>query len=796
MRYIKIIISSLLLAFVIYGLSISIKRGKTSIPPIGGFLNPFSGFWANAERIKQSDEIILNSGVQQDVNILYDERGVPHIYAENMEDLLFGQGYAIAKERLWQMDITTRAMEGTTSEILGEVSLSADMESRRLGIPRAAEVAVKSWAKNEQGMKYIASFCNGINHYISNLSDDEYPLEFKLLGYKPQKWSPFRTALFIKAMAKTLNYRYEDIAYSNALNKLGIDVFNDLYPEYNKKQSPIIQEKKWNPSDTSFRKDVSKYVTEIHKTLLKTDHDPFIGSNNFAVNGNKTASGNPILCNDPHLKLSLPSIWIEMHLVCPDMNAYGVSLPAMPGITLGFNEDIAWGQTNAGHDVLDIYKVKWKDGSKTHYIIDNKEYETEKVIEQFRVKGDKIFNDTVLYTSWGPIRKEQNKDTDLAMRWVSHDSPSPQEIEIYLNINKAKNYASFKEALKTFSAPAQNFIFSSKKGEIAMNVTGNLPIKTSQQGRFIQDGSKSINAWHGFIPFDQLPQELNPSRNYVASANQHSTDQTYPYYYNGGFEDYRGRYINRKLESLKDIKKEDMMNLQLDAHSLKAEEVLPILLANISQDGLSNKEKEIINQLKMWDYNYSINSLAGSYFEKWWDAFYSSTFDEIITLRKEIDLPYPEAFRLVEMLEDSNNHPFFDKQGTEKTESKVDIINESFRSIGFDTLKILPWSDERNTQINHLTNIAAFSSTEINSAGNGNAPNAISKYNGPSWRMIVEMDNPIKAYGIYPGGISGNPGSINYDNFVNDWSAGKYYELNNSSNPSEISAFRTVTIKK
>lgn len=796
MKYIKVIISSLLLLGLIATLSLSLDVGGTSAPPLGPFLNPFSGFWKNADKLKVKDVELKSEQLISTVEIIYDERHVPHIYAQNLSDLMFAQGYAIAKERLWQMDITTRAIEGRTSEVLGERSLSQDIGARRRGLARGALLAEETWMKNPEGVKIINSFVDGVNYYIEKLDPASYPLEFKLLDYEPEPWSVYRTALFVKAMALTLNARHMDIANSNALALFGKEKFNSLYPEKNKKQSPIIQEASWTDEKVTLLEQTEAYIGSIFETEDRIDKNPFVGSNNFAVSGARTKSGNPILANDPHLKLSLPSIWIEMHLVSPEVNAYGVSLPAMPGIILGFNEDIAWGQTNAGHDVLDIYRVKWKDDSKSHYIVDGKEKETEVRIEEFRVNDGDIVKDTVLYTMWGPIRKEKNEHTDLAQFWVSNQAPSKDEILIYPAINQAKNFDEFKQALKGFYTPAQNFIFSSKSGDIGMYLAGRLPKKKDQQGRFIQDGSLSSSKWQGYIPFEELPHELNPSRNYVASANQHSTNDSYPYYYNGGFEDYRGIYINSKLDGLQGAVKEDLMDLQLDAYSLKAEEAVPILLENINAEGLSSKEETALEELRNWDFIYAKKSLGATVFEKWWRAFYEMSFDEIIKERETTNIPFPEAFRLIELMEEEGNSEVFDKFDTEKVESMKDIVNASFKSVRFDSIEIKPWTESRNTEINHLSNISAFSTIGIQSAGHGNTPNAISKYNGPSWRMVVEMDDPIKAYGIYPGGQSGNPGSEHYDNFIKDWAEGNYYELNYSRDPVKIKVANKIKIAR
>lgn len=792
MRYFKLFFSTIALIGFIYFLSNSVA----SYPAIGDLLNPHSGFWKNAEPVKPDNVELEHASLLAEVEILYDDRHVPHIFAQNMEDLVFAQGYAIAKERLWQMDITTRSIEGTTAEILGESTIEQDKKARERGLERAAKTATASWRKNKDGFHLLERFSAGVNFYIDQIDEASYPLEFKLLGYEPQYWEPYRTALFIKAMALTLNAGHLDLPSTNALKALGSEKFYDLYPDRNKKQQPVIDNVKWLPPSITFDDFEIGEHNEIIQTSKRSDKESFIGSNNFALSGTRTASGKPILANDPHLKLTLPSIWLEMHLVCPGMNVYGVSLPGMPGITLGFNEHISWGQTNVGQDVLDIYKIKWVDDSRKQYFLDGKVRDTEVVVETIKVKGGSEVLDTVLYTHWGPIKKEGGLQTDYAQRWVSLDAPLPTEIDVYLNINQSKNYEDFKNALKSFATPAQNFIFSSKDGDIAIVVAGKFPAKAEQQGRFVQDGSTTKSAWKGFVPFEELAQQLNPERGFVASANQHSADESYPYYYNGGFDDYRGRYINRRLNEMQAATREDLMNLQLDAYSLKAEEGLPLLLSQINESDLSKKELEVKRALEAWDFVYRSDDVRASYFDILWSSFYQATFDEIYDLRDSIDIPYPEAFRLIELMEEDSSHWVFDISKTPEIEDFGDVVNASFHAIGFDTARVEPWGERRNTSIDHLSNIPAFSVNKITSGGEGSTPNAIGRHTGPSWRMVVQMDKEIKGYGIYPGGQSGNPGSIYFETFVEDWAAGKYYELNNSSNKADIKHIQDIKINK
>lgn len=795
MKYLKPIISAIVLLTLIYFLSVPIKTSSSTLPPLAFFFNPFTGFWQNGEKMHSSDETINIKELLEEVIVKYDDRHVPHIYANNLHDMLFVQGYIEAKERLWQMDITTRAVEGRTSEVIGAASLERDKKARALGMGRSARLAADTWASYTPGMEKLNAYCDGINYYINSLTPEEYPLEFKLLDYKPELWSPYRTALFIKAMSSTLNSGHSDVGATNALHILGPEKFDELYPDYNKKQQPIIQEKHWEEKLFNPEEQILRTIDYLIMTNERSQKEVFVGSNNFAVDSKKSKNGYPILANDPHLGLTLPAIWIEIHLVSDNFNAYGVSLPGLPGIMLGFNEHIAWGQTNSGLDVLDLYKINWVDASKNEYYLDGKKEATEVVIEEYNVKGGEKVYDTIRYTYFGPVRKDNDGTENLAQKWISHLPPYPEEPEIYLRINQSKDYEDFKEAISFFYAPMQNFIFGSTDGDIAMNVTGLHPVKRNGQGRFILDGGNKQFDWETFIPRGEMPHEFNPQRGFVSSANQHSTDRSYPFYYNGGFEDYRGRYIFDKLSTMEDVTKEDMMNLQLDAHSLMVEEAIPKLITAISDRILTTKEKEAITSLNSWNFEFTADTKDGTLADLWWNQFYRMTFDEILANRDTIDFLYPENFRLIEMVEENPNHELFDIKTTDSIENFEDIAYLSFKAIGIDSIELKTWSEERNSVIPHISRIEAFRYDDLTTGGHSGTPNALSKSFGPSWRMVVELSKPIKAYGIYPGGISGNPGSPYYDNFIEDWAAGKYYELNYTSDPEKVNAESIITFK-
>jgi penicillin amidase len=787
-----------------------------AIPPIGKIINPFSGFWQQAEKIKISrGQTIDLAGLQAKGQVIFDERMVPHIFAPSNNEAFFLQGYVEAMLRLWQMDISVRSAGGMLSEILGKRTLSIDIGQRKKRMIAAAETNMQVWKKSGEEWAAIEAYTNGVNAYIDQLTPAEYPLEFKLLDYEPTPWTPLKSVLFFMSMVESLNFQHNDIRATNSYHLLGVENFSKLFPEWNPKQVPVISEPALDyamlnlnqqptvpivdQESVSFTPTSGKMYNNASAFLPQPPREN--GSNNWAISGQKSKSGYPILANDPHLFLTLPAIWMETQIQTPEINAYGASLPGLPGIVIGFNEKSAWGLTNVGQDVLDWYEITWKDENKNAYLLDDEWVPVEEVVEIIEVKGLKNpIKETIKITEWGPVVSfdEKSYDKDLAMHWLSHQPLEERpfyEIGAFIRMMKNKGYEDYREAIRGFSRPAQNFLYASNDGDIALTVTGKLPIKAQGQGRMVSSGHKRANGWKGFIPFESLPYSHNPTNQYVASANQHSTDPNYPFYYNGGFDDYRGRYINRILRKKELLGVEDFMKIQNDNYSIYAEEGLPALLSLLNRDVLRTEmEKDIVNQLEQWTFSFEATDLAPAYFLEWMSKTYKLTFDELDNSENQAPLLMPENWVLIDMLQNQPNDPVFDLSSTTEVESAQDLITNSFKEMVKELNTPVTWEEYKGTQIQHLGRIGPLGSDLLKVGGFADALNAIKKGHGPSWRMIVELGPKPQAYGVYPGGQSGNPGSPFYDSQIQNWVSGKYYPLNLFSNMEEAAPSSLLTI--
>lgn len=770
------------------------------VPPFAKFLDPFKGVWNH--NVTQGNIEIPSTGLSADAKIYYDDHWVPHIFASKTEDALFLQGYVEAQNRLFQMDFISRAAAGELSAVMGSATLEYDLDKRRRGMKFAAENAVAAWEKMPQyhlAQRYI----DGVNTYIESLKPKDYPLEYKLLHTRPEKWTALKSALIFKEMSLTLCGRNNDIPFSNTKNSLDSTLFATWYPEYEDIENPVIPDHIIFDFDSLFGKkqDPSAFITTPIEKVNYETRNPGIGSNQWTVGKNKTSSGANIFCNDPHLGLGLPSIWFEQHIVTPDFNAYGVSFPGFPGIMIGFNEYIAWGETNVGQDVEDLFLIDWTDASRTTYLLDGQSTKATLRIEKIDIKGQKEpLYDTIPYTVWGPIyKKSNNTKSDLALRWLAHDKPKTEEYMTFIDAMKCKSYEEYLKSTEPFTTPAQNFGCAAVTGDIGIRVNGVFPAKYDQDGRFVEYGNRSSNGWQAFIPKEQNPHVLNPPENFVASANQRSASRNYPYYFTGTFENYRNKTINQTLRQSEKITVEDMKKMQFDAYSAKAAEFISVLPESCAAiKGTSNIPW--YTKLKSWDAQYRRKAQEPVFFELYLKHLRKSTYDELESLQEKIAVMMPKDWVLFKMITQQPNNPLFNIKKTSSIETAKDIQMLSFILAAKEMDSLLTvdpnirWGTFRPLDINHLTRVPALSTQNLEADGCPDAINAKGNAFGPSWRMIVHQTKPLEAYGVYPGGQSGNPFSPYYKNMISDWLEGRYHTLTYDPSPKNISAKSISTL--
>lgn len=764
-------------------------------------LSPQHGVWQNAESSNTDySEALVFPQLKGKAEVYFDDRLVPHVFADHDEDAFFIQGYLHAKFRLWQMEFQTHAAAGRLSEILGdkmgEVSILdvADRYFRRLGMVYAAKRSLEQSEADPETKSMMDAYTAGVNAYISKLTQGNMPLEYKLLGYKPEPWSNLKSALFLKYMSYDLAGNESDFEFTAAkkvLSAIDFETINPLRPD---SLDPII------PTDSgfavagihpikpasadslyfSFQQDVSSLPLEPQKPDVDN------GSNNWAVGGSKTKSGYPILCNDPHLGLNLPSLWYEIHMQTPNFNVYGASFPSAPTVAIGFNDYCAFGFTNAGRDVRDYYEIKFVDNTHREYWFNGEKKQTEFKYEHIRIKDKPEFVDTVAYTVFGPVMfddhyRGRGRGTDgkfYAVRWKAHD-PS-NEIKMFYLLNRAKGYDDYAAAIKELHTPGQNCVFAAKNGDIALWCQGEFPAKWKRQGDFIMPGTDSSYMWQGNIPQAENPHQLNPARGFVSSANQLPVDTTYPYYLGGSFPNYRGLILNKKLSSMQDITVADMKSLQTNNENIFATMARPLMLHNIERSLLNAEEKKYLDILSKWNLRNDPDEKGPTVFTLLWDSLEAAIWkDDLAAVNANY---FPHESTLLEGLLRDSAYKFVDDLRTEPVETLPQVMMNTFHKVveqlqSIEANSRLEWARFKDTRVNHLTKLPALSKLHVWIGGGSHILNAAKADHGPSWRMIVSLTPETEAYGVYPGGQNGNPGSKYYDTFINDWAEAKYYPL-------------------
>ena len=786
-----------IIPFIIFGIIttslIIILNSTLLLPaPLGKLLSPQSGIWQNAEPVDHNfSESLTFPQLKEKVSVYFDERLVPHVFADDENDAYFVQGYLHAKFRLWQMEFQTFAAAGRLSEFVGSKAIEFDRDKRRLGMVFAAENSLKEVEKDSETLAECNNYTAGVNAYIESLSESNLPLEYKLLGYYPEKWTNLKTALFLKFMSLDLAGSENDFEMTNAKSVFSSVDFDKIYPVIMDSLDPIIPKGTVFPSPGIQLKipataDSLYYIKKDSATVIERKPDPNNGSNNWAVSGAKTKSGSPILCNDPHLGLNLPSLWYEMQISTPGYNAYGATFPGAPAIIIGFNDNCAFGFTNAMRDVRDYYEIKFKDDSRKEYWFDSAWVQTSFRVERIKVKDQADYLDTVAYTNIGPVMYDKSysgsrgtNNKYYAVRWKAHDASN--ELKMFTLLDKATNYSDYLEAIKYLHVPGQNCVFACKNGDIAIWDQGEFPAKWKRQGDFVMPGTDSSYFWQGNIPQDENPHQLNPERGFVSSANQLPADSSYPYYLGGSFPPYRGWEINKRLNAMNNITAKEMMNLQTDTYNTFGEMALPVLIKNMEVDKLNSDELKYFELLKTWNLRNDINSKGATLFVLTWDSLENVVWkDEFSKTNLQLMMPY-ESTLLNNILKDSA-FSFLDNVNTQQKETLADDITVAFKKAiaiakNADAAGKLEWGKFKDTKVLHLARLDAFSRLHLPIGGGTNTINATNEQHGPSWRMIVSLTPETEAYGVYPGGQSGNPGSRFYDNNVDAWVQGKYFSL-------------------
>ena len=571
------------------------------------------------------------AGLTAPVSVYRDDWGVPHIEAQSYRDVFMAQGYVTAQDRLWQMDLTRRAAAGRLSEVMGASQVNTDKFFRALQLTRAAEqsiVAYSPWAK-----ELIDAYSAGVNAYIDQATAaGRLPVEFAILGYQPEHWTALDSALIGKIMAYDLGGNWSAEVYRYQLRqKVDETLFRELLPVYPNSGITIMRQ-------TAEAGAAAPQVAALPPAgggidldgLLSTAiiPDEWVGSNNWVVSGKLTQSGKPLLADDPHLGLRTPAIWYNTHLVVNNpqepLNVYGATFPGGPGIVLGHTDKIAWGVTNTGPDVQDLYIEKRNPENPNQFEYKGKWEDAKIYQEPIKVKGKPDVPFEVVVTRHGPIisevaGSEKNRPEEaLSLRWTANLATI--ELEAVIGMNRATNWTEFRHALKGFMVPTQNFVFASQDGTIAYKAAGVVPIRAKEHdGLLPVPGWTGEYEWQGYISFDNMPEVVNPAAGFIATANNKVVDSAYPYHLSHSWaQPYRAQRIVDVLSSKPALTADDMRLLQTDYMNLQAKSLLPILMPLVEKAQLSAQQSQALALLKGWDYVDAADQGAPLLYHLWW----------------------------------------------------------------------------------------------------------------------------------------------------------------------------------
>ena len=500
----------------------------------------------------------VTAPVSATAEIRRDPRGIPHITAANWQDAVFLEGYAMAQDRLFQMDLMRRLASGELAEVIGKAAIELDLEARRLRMRRMAEDHARTLSAADKTV--LSAFARGVNHFVET-HRDTMPVEFTVLGYQPKPWTMVDSILAGLQMYRNLTTTWKhELAKMSLLDKGDKAKIEFLFPP-------------------------------------RTGGEISPGSNAWAIAGSHTASGKPLLANDPHLEFSIPSTWWMVHLTAPGLNVEGVTIPGVPCVIVGHNDNIAWGVTNLGFDVQDLYEEKL---SKTGLEYQGKPAPFRVEREVILVKGQQPLVQELVVTRHGPVFYTENNRL-FSLRWAAAE-PGVYQFP-FLDVNRAKNWDEFRGALKRFPGPAQNFVYADRQGNIGYQVTGLLPIRRNYTGDAPSSGASGENEWAGFIPYEDLPSFFNPKDGFIVTANQNPFPKDYKYPVHGDFSPhYRANQIRDILKSREKWTPGDMITVQKDVYSPFSHYLAQQVVAAVDRAKPTNPSfPDAIDLLRSWN---------------------------------------------------------------------------------------------------------------------------------------------------------------------------------------------------
>jgi len=736
-------------------------------------------------------------GITDEVEVLRDNYGINHIYANNQDDMFFMQGYLAAKDRLFQFEIWRRQATGTVSEVFGEEEIDRDIGTRLFKFRGDIKDELNHYHKD--GFKIVSSFVSGVNKYIEevNSNPELLPIEFKVLGIKPDIWT---NEVVISRHQGLLGNIDQELNIGRAVSLIGEkkvkelmwfhpkepslkldktitydDLKQDILRLYNAYRKPIKFKGEY-VLDKYRSKDLMANVDESN--LISDEYS--IGSNNWALSGNKSFNGFPILANDPHRSLSNPSLRYMAHLVAPGWNVIGGGEPEIPGISIGHNGIGAWGLTVFRTDAEDLYVYELNPSNLNQYRHNGQWKEFNKINETIKVKNKSDIDVELLYSVHGPVTlvdKNRNKAYAIKNGW-SEIGGSPYLAS--LRMDQAKNWEEFRDACTYFNIPGENMVWADKYGDIGWQAVGIAPIRKNHSGLVPVNGNGKFD-WEGYLPIIEKPNSFNPENGYLSTANQNVTPESYNRWDAVGYDwsdPYRGNRIKSVIESKEKFNMEEMIDLQVDYYSMPSEEIIKLASGNISN------YIDYFEKLEKWNNVLDKNSIEAGIYVEWQSQIYFEFINTYVpnSVKKYLDI---QIFRIIETISnmnESNRAKFLNKTFNASIDNLKDRYGEDSKNwvYGQDEYKHVkiyhPLENVVNDSIKGLVELKTYPR-----GGDGFTPGSTSsnlnQRSGGSFRVVINTKDWDKSFATNSPGQSGDPNSKFYKNLYEDWANDKFFPL-------------------
>jgi len=771
----------------------------------GGF-----AWWLFFRPLPQIDGTASLPGLQNPVTVDRDGWGVPHVRASSLADMAEAQGYVMAQDRLWQMDLLRRVARGQLSEILGPATVPIDKHFRVVRFGPAAERDVT--LLDEESRTVMNAYSRGVNKFIEQ-HQNNLPVEFKLLKYKPQPWQPSDSLVIGAYMYETLTETWEEkVDRAQVTARVGAEKAKDLFSVDAALDHLVVgdpdapgdgsqrsgdpddedDEDDMSPDDVlkagtqapiaqpSFTDLTSALAPSVVQWLAESQHDirHALGSNNWVVSGDHTATGKPLLANDTHLELSVPPIWYQMHLTCPGWNVKGFTLPGAPLVIIGHNDRIAWGFTNNGADVQDLYIETFNPARPEEYKASGKWLKVQTVEEIIKVKGAPDQHFAIAITRHGSVvRRDGN--TGYALRWTATEPGALANT--YNRLGKAQNWKEFREVMKSVWGPAQNAVYADVRGNIGYLMAARVPIRKKGRGEVPVPGDTDAFEWKGYIPFDELPQIFNPADGLIVTANARVVGPDYkPYLTDHWEEPYRTARIWDLLHDKHDLRPADMMKVQADTYSYPdlflAEQLAPASKIASPKDP---RVQKLIALSKDWNGIADSDSIVVPFLEA--------------TRRAALKLVLQPVLGDDTNLYQWRNTAFLQRVLTERPPSWLPSAYKNYdellvaaadqavqqlqRDTGSSKIEDWPWKRFDSLDMFHPLGREGwlkklFSITGKPQSGTAFSPRAATRHHGPAMRFVANPGNWDDSLMLIPGGQSGQLGSSHYSDQFSYWYEG------------------------